>query len=428
MKNSEKKFWKGLSFQKIFENNTFVLVFSILVGIVVWFSIYNDQKPNSNYIINDVPVTINYENSMARDLGLEIIGETQFYVDVTVNGKKYTVTHLTADDFSAQVSLSSVTKAGDYTLQVQVIRNESSPDYTIVSWTEPEITLTFDKVVSKEFSLEIDKSGLTVADGYILETPYADYDAITVKGPQTEINKIAKCAVSAVADDELDKTFTVQSLVTLLDVEGNLIESPNITLEASVVEVTVPVYKTKTVPLEVEFINIPKGFSIESLNYTMTRTSILIASPNETVDNIESVSLGPVDFRNVDIGSEISLEVVLNAGLKNVENISEVTITFPTVGYSAGTFTLSNFITENLPSGYEVNILGGSLSGVKVVGRNDVMDDLTAEDLVGSVDLSQITVAKGNYSVTVNVYCQGGKLAWAVGSYQVNIEIKDKRG
>ena len=69
---------KKIDFGDLFNNNTFVLIFSIIMGIIVWFTIYVDQRPNSNTFITDVPITINYENSMAKDLGLEIIGDTQY--------------------------------------------------------------------------------------------------------------------------------------------------------------------------------------------------------------------------------------------------------------------------------------------------------------------------------------------------------------
>ena len=135
-----------IDFGDLFNNNTFVLILSIVLGILVWFTIYVDQRPNSNTFITDVPITINYENSMAKDLGLEIIGEPQYTTDIQVNGKKYKITRLKAEDFTAQVSLANVTEPGEYTLPVQVIRKQSDPEYSVISWTTTEVKLKFDKV------------------------------------------------------------------------------------------------------------------------------------------------------------------------------------------------------------------------------------------------------------------------------------------
>ncbi len=413
------------SFQKLFDNNTLVLIISIILGIIVWFFIYGSQTPNYNTIISDVPVTVNYENSMAQDLGLEIIGDQVFYVDVTVNGKKSKITKLTESDFSASVSLNTVSKAGTYTLPVQVLQNVSDPDYSVVSWNLTEVTLRFDQIVSKSFPLEVSAPNLTAEDGYLMESAYADVDTVVVQGPQSDVEKIKRCVVMLDDDEVLTDTLITTGAVQYLDENGAIIESEYLQTEYAEATITVPIYKTKQLPIEVEFINVPKGFPVDSLNYTMTRSSILVAAPGDTVDNIESVSLGPIDFRTIDIGSEFVLDVVLNAGLKNVEQVYEVTVTFPTYGLTTETFSVSNFILENLPSGYQASVLTNALTNVKIVGESSVMRDLESEDLVAAVDLSQIGIGKGRYNVTVKVYVQNRVLAWAVGEYKVDIQITE---
>ncbi|MDD6033616.1 MAG: CdaR family protein [Oscillospiraceae bacterium] len=417
---------KQLRLSDLFESKKFVAVLSLLIAVILWFSIYLDQKPNSNIIINGVPVVVNYENSMAQDLGLEIIGEVPLTVDVTVNGKRYKITSLNQGDFKAQVSLASVTKAGEYTLPVRVIPNESDSEYDVVSWTPAEVTLRFDKIISRQLQVEVTTPGLSAGSGYLMEQPYADVDYITVKGPQTEIEKIDRCVVNIPTEKELTESLTTTGTVTFLDRNGALVECDEFEYESSTVAVTIPIYKTRMLPLKVEFINIPKGFPIDQLKYTLSRSSILVASPSETIDNMDSITIGPIDFRAIDIGSEISLDVVLNAGFKNVENISEVTVTFPSYGLSSRTLDLQNFVIENAPSGYDIEVLTSRLRDVRIVGDSNVLDDLTAEDLVGSIDLSQYSVSKGQYNVTVKAYVQGKVLAWAVGEYTADIQSTAK--
>ncbi len=109
---------KRIELGRLFDNNKFVMVLSILLSVILWFAIYLDQKPNSNWMINGIPVSVNYENSIAQDLGLEIVGEVPITVDVTVNGKRYKIVNLDESNFRAQVSLSSVNRAGEYTLPI----------------------------------------------------------------------------------------------------------------------------------------------------------------------------------------------------------------------------------------------------------------------------------------------------------------------
>ena len=138
----------------------------------------------------------------------------------------------------------------------------------------------------------------------------------------------------------------------------------------------------------------------------------------------KAITVGPVDFREIDIGTEITLDITLNAGLKNVENVDSVTVTFPSYGLTSRTMEMNrdNFVIENLPSGYTVDVLSTGLENIRIVGDSSIVADLTAEDLVGTIDLSQYSISRGQYTVSVKIYVQGRVLAWAVGSYTVEIE------
>ena len=126
----EKKPRRPLSFQALFGNNKFVLFFSVISAVILWFAVSSQDKDDFNRTITNIPVTVNYENSIAQDLGLEIIDSIQTTVDVTVTGKRGAISSLTADDFTASVALSSVTKAGTYNLEIRVLRKKVSSEYT----------------------------------------------------------------------------------------------------------------------------------------------------------------------------------------------------------------------------------------------------------------------------------------------------------
>ena len=415
-----------LSFQTLFNDYRLVAILSLTCAIIFWFVIYLQAKPDVNRTINNVPVTINYENSMAQDLGLEIIGDIPTTVDVLVTGKRYKVTSLTENDFRAQLSLASVTKAGTYSLQIRVNRNEVSDEYSITSWTPTEIEVTFDKIVTRTFPIEINTPGLTAADGYLMETAYADIDYVTVTGPQTELDKVSRCIITIPVERELSETLTTTGALTFLDESGAAVATDNLEYDHDSVTVTIPIYKTKYLDLNVEFVNVPKGFPIEQLGYTLSRDKILVASPSETIDNIDSITVGPIDFRQIDIGTELTLDIALNAGLKNVENVGSVVVTFPSYGLTTRVLDLDNFVIENLPSGYDVSILTAKLEGVRIVGDSSIVSELTSEDLVGTIDLSQYSISKGQYTVTVKIYVQGKVLAWAVGEYTVDAQAVPK--
>ncbi len=426
MKKKENQKILKIDFRDLFNNNTFVLIFSIVIAIGVWFSVYVDQRPNSNTFITDVPITINYENSMAKDLGLEIIGDSQFVTDIQVNGKKYKITRLEADDFTAQVSLANVTEPGEYTLPVQVIRKVSDPEYSVISWTTTEVKLKFDKVVTKEFPIEVVAPGLTAADGYIMEKAYSDIEALTVKGPEAVVNTIQSCVIQIGAEEKLTESFTTSANAVLLDAEGNEVRDNQLIIDnIDVISVTIPIYKVKTLPLKVEFVNVPKGFPTEKLHYTLSVKNIKVASAGETIDSIEAIMVGPIDFRNIDINHKATVPIELKAGIKNVDGLSEVVVTFNTDEYISKMFEVSNVVCENDPAGYKGE-KKNNISNVKIVGPKNVVEKLTSQDIVAIADLSQLSGKVGNYNVSAKVYCNNGAVAWAVGEYSANITLKQK--
>ena len=428
-KEEMKKFsWKKTSFQELFDNNVFVRIFAVVVAIVAWFAVSISQTPERNRTIVNVPVSINYEGSIPQTLGLQRIGDTEFTVTVYVTGKNSKVQKLTADDFIATVSLNNVNQAKEYTLPIEVTKKTEDADYRINSWSNTELTLTFDKIVTKQLTLEISTPKLSAADGYILEKPYADTENFTVSGPQNVVNRIDRCVMVLDNEGELTDSLTVTGTPTLLDKNGAAVTSEYLSVEPGDVEVTVPVYRTKKLTLEPQFVNVPKGFPLDKLRYTLSQNAIMVAAANDIVDNQDSVILGPIDFRTVDIGKEMTLDVTLPAGFLNTENVTSVTITFPTYGLTSKTFSVprNNFVFENMPSGFEAELTINQLENVKIVGDSTVLNSMTSDDLVASIDLSQVTAKKGQYTVPVRVYSQNRVLTWAVGEYTTVITLREK--
>ncbi len=418
-----------ISFQSLFENNHFVKIFAILVAVIAWFAVMIGNKPESNVVITNVPVEINYEGSIPQSLGLQQIGESDIMVTVYVTGKSAKVHRLTADDFSASISLNSVNKAQTYTLPIEVTKKDNDPDYRITGISDTTATLSFDKIVSQQFTLEIQTPNLSAADGYIMQQPYANEENITVSGPQTLVDKIASCSITVDTDNKnMTDSLHLTASPVLLDRNGETISSEYLTVEPGAIEITVPIYKTKQMDLSVEFVNTPKGFPLEDLEYTLSQNAILVAAAPDIIDNQDEIVIGPIDFRTIDIGKEFTLDITLPAGFTNMENVTSVTVSFPQDGFTTQTYSIpqTNFVLENIPSGYDVSIVPQSLNNVKIVGADNVMETLSADDLVVTVDLSQVTLEKGQYTISAKVYCQNGVLAWAVGDYTTTVNLTEK--
>ena len=191
-----------ISFQSLFDNDQFTMVFAILAAVIAWFAVMMSQMTDTNRTIYNVPVQINYEGSIPQSLGLQRIGDTEIMISVNVTGKASKVQRLTADDFNASISLNSVNKAQSYTLAIDVSKKSNDPDYQITGYSETTATLVFDQIISKQFTIQISTPGLSAADDYIMQQPYADVENIVITGPQNEINRIDRCVVNIDTENE----------------------------------------------------------------------------------------------------------------------------------------------------------------------------------------------------------------------------------
>ena len=119
------KLFRDNWFSKLFDNNLFVKVLSVVIAVISWFLVAVFVSEDARVTIYNVPVTIDMENSSAQLLGLEPVEGNEQTVNVTVQGKRYQVGALTADSFEVVALPSAVTSAGTYELEVTVRKKVS---------------------------------------------------------------------------------------------------------------------------------------------------------------------------------------------------------------------------------------------------------------------------------------------------------------
>ena len=140
MKKNKSKF----SLENLLKNNRFLMFLSFLIALVLWLWVAIDKSPEIQTVITNVPVKINLENSIPQQLGLQIFGKSEFTVDVTVTGKKYILSSLTADDIIIEANTNYVNSAGVKTLQLKVLPSDDSDDFVITNISSTHIEVFFD--------------------------------------------------------------------------------------------------------------------------------------------------------------------------------------------------------------------------------------------------------------------------------------------
>ncbi len=424
------KIKSNFSLKKLFFNDKFVIAFSIVIAIISWMVITIVQAPETEFIIHDVPITIQVEGTAAGERGLDIINneKTIQTVSVSVKGPKYIVSSLTASDVNVTASLSNVTAPGKYNLELKATK-VSQDEFEVIGANPGVILASFDYIDTKKFTVIAEAEGASAVAGLVAEKAIvsdSNYSVVTVKGPRSELQLLDKIVAKATVDAVLSETTGFTANLLLLDAHGNELDKSlfKITsvdnVDVTTVEISVPVSKAKEVPIVVTFSNLPEGFDPKNLNYSLNYDKIYIIGPAETIDSISSIQLEAIDLFTLSPDNyEFILRPILPNGIKVYDQSTEITVTFNDMNtYQVKTFSVNNFQSIGDTKG----TLASEIKNVKICAPRNIMWRIDSNDLIAVADLSGKT--SGDHSVDVMIDCSENGMIWQIGSYTATITIK----
>jgi len=412
------------SLGKLFSNDKAVWALSFLLAVICWFVVALTVDTETNLEVKNVPVNINGQTSALSSLELHAIDGDSLAVSVHINGERLVVGGVDKSDITIVADLSGVTGPGSVDIPLTAVNN-SGKDFSIVSVSPSVVTVKFDRLLTRTLPVTANINGLTVAEDYVVETETVTPDSVTISGPEIDVNKVDRCVVNVDVNDKLDKPTVFRSSIVLLDADGNAVESSYITTDVTEAEVVVPVKKVAELPLTIGFTNVPSGFPLDQLSYTLSNSKIKVAGIPDVLEKYSEISLGYVDMKTLDFSGNYNFDVTLPNGFTNVDNIESVEVRFDETNIGESRFTLKNFTIKNRPADYDITVTTTRLANVRVLGDKNVLATLSSDDIIAEVDLSDRNIQPGQFSVPLKIYMPTKGLVWAVGDYTVIINVKE---
>ena len=421
--------------KNVFYHNTFVLAFSFVVAVVVWF-IMSANSASRNVVIHDVPIQVQI-SSAAQEEGLQIFNMSYNTADVEVSGNNLLTSRLTADDFEVSVTLNptSTKVAGNtlqkMTLQVRAVKTNSMGSYEIASVSPEEVTVEYDR--SREVTFPIENHiQYSSADGYYAGTPVLSADNVTISGPESAVNRISHVAVSYNVENALRQDASFTCPIRLYDQNNQEITDTSgmyLTMNVDTIDVTIPVTPVKTVSLTASTLHQPEGFSQDRIQ--ISPSEITIAGTSDVLSGISEIQLDTIiDFAQLDVdGTNVfTSDITLPSGVRNIsavgDAVSQATVTINLNGYEEASVTASAANTQlvNAPTGAQ---LSTSSLPVSVVGPEAQVTRLTGSEVSVQVDLSNFQDRTGTVEVPATVTLTGAAAdsCWVVGEYTVSVNF-----
>lgn len=412
--------------ESIFDNRTFLMVLSVIMAFLAWLFVSMDSNDTKGKTITGVTVDMQEVDESIGKLGLSTISTEQIKVSVRVEGVVYDIGNLTASDIRVYPDISKVTTAGMHTVELKGETRDSSKDVTIQEITPFSVQIKFDSLQTKTLDIKAKLSGYSALDDYLIRDVSVSPSTVQITGPAEDISRISQCVVEKDIDEELTSSYSETLPLKFLDVDGNELELKYVVSDVTEARVTIPILKKKVVPVRLDFMNVPDGFQVDRLKFTLSNEEIEVAGPAESIDKYKEIPLGQIDIKSLELGKTETFEVKLPTGFVNTQNIQSVLVQFDSEGMIEKQFNVDNIIIQNVPLNYEVESMTQEITNVRIIGPKDVVEDMVAGDIVATIDLQESSsVSSGQVELPVKISVPKKSQVWAVGDYRAIVSISE---
>lgn len=419
------------SFLNSLKNNLQTLIMSVIFAIIIWFVVSIQLFPDISDHVDGITVIAEPTSYMQRE-NLQI---TDFHqeISIQIRGKRYAIGNLTQEDFVASLDLSGITSPGVHTVNVDVTKVEPNSEFEIVT-DSLTASVNVERIISKEFALEVNTNSLNVGESLQIQTEDISISSgtVSVSGEQSLVESIARAAIEPVFDGVLTENVRLSGSVVLYDSNGTKIETDELDYQKNNYTVTIPVYRVKTLPLNVS-VTYPQNFNGNSIKYSIYPQEITIAAPADDLsfDNLERIDVGEIDLTDITMRDMygVRLPITLPEGYKNLSNVGIAQVSFEdTDNYGRLELAVSTekFTVLNGDPAYDYEFVTSQID-VTAIGPSDIIKNLSSDDITGTINMLGIPAELGVKNITVSIRVAGqNTTAWITGDYRMDIRIMEK--
>ncbi|WP_078543103.1 CdaR family protein [Litchfieldia alkalitelluris] len=409
---------------KFMNNNWFMRIVALLLALLLYMSVSFETQPKSfspigltttnNHVetISDIPIIVEYNEEN------HVVTGVPSTVTVSLEGPvSVTKTAALQRDIEVYVDLTNY-QIGTHKVEFEY-RNIS--DQINVEIEPSEATVIIKEKVTIELPVEVDFLNQNeVAEGYIAEQAIVKPNVVKITGARDEIEQIA--LVKALVDlNEVKETVVQESRVAVYDKNQNILP---VTVEPSVVEVTVPITSpSKKVPFKIKREgSLRDGLSIVSLE--STPNEVTIYGPTENLEDIEFIDGVVVNLE--EITEDTTLEVAIPVP-EGIEKISPSTIKIKIDVEKEEQRRLSNLPIQSfgLGSGLAIDFVSpetGTLD-LDVLGAESTLEAIRPVDIEIYINVTNLGAGEHEIPVEVN---GPQNISWKLPQETVKIEITER--
>ena len=413
-------------FSRLFEKDVVVKITSIIAAIAIWFVISVSEYPIINEVVYNVPIKIALEGTYAEASGYQAMSQSVETVTVYLTGNRGELGNISTEDLQAIASAENVMYAMEYNLPLE-IESLSNKEFEVTKIDPPIVSVSFDKIITKEIAVISEISGVNAADGYIMgdsENIAVVPNKVSVTGPATMVNEVTHASVVIREDTVLTSTTDFKTnTIKLYNNSTEIVdEGEMLSYNKSDFTVHIPVYAKQTVKLDVRITNAPSSFNTEKFKEKLEFSvdELVVAVADENAVEREAMDIGTIDMREVDVGKEFVFTTAdfLPENYQDWNDVKTITVKCPDEGLVVRPIHITNPSIQliNAPAQFDFKIVTSGVTPI-FIGPEETLEQLTYIDVVAQIDmLNTFDIEEGYCKLPVTFSIPAYDDVWCIGS------------
>lgn len=413
---------KKLNFNKLLDNNYFLMAVSLIVSIMLWVYISSVEETVQQNTYSGIPVVFAGEDSIRANRGLIISEVDTTSVRVKITGNRRALGKFNASDLQATIDVSAVTQPNENSWTYK-LTFPSGVDTSGFSYELYPETINFK--VEKEASKVVPVEGVfdgSAAEGYIANSDALIFEPaeITVYGTEAELSRIHHAWVTLVGEG-VSTTFTENRPYVFQDENDVELKLNHVSTDVASIATTLTINTMKEVAIALDII--PGGGATEAnCEIKMDISKITLSGDADELESMEKLIIGSIDLSDYAEDFEIVIPLELAEGVQCLSGEKEVKVTGKFIDLETRDYEVTDLRYTGLTENYKATVVTKKLE-VKIRAPKETLDMITAENIRVVADLTDYTTARGHVKVPAKVYIDGVTGAGAVGDYTLTISI-----
>lgn len=392
--------------KKIFHNWGLKLI-SLVIAFLLWFFVVSTDDPKDTQTYANIPVVLTNTELLDNENKVYEVLDNTDTVRVSVRAPKSVFTRLRASDIIAEADMSKLTDINTVAITCKI------PNFEVESVTPNHdvVKLSIEEKSSKWVLVQYSITG-EVAEGYMVTDVDLDQNAVEVSGPKSLIDTVSYAVVEMdVSGAANSRTANVES--TLIDKDGNKVESKSIVNSGSYIHMDVEILATKEVPIELNVMGVPLEGYLATGVVECSPATVKIAGTATALMGVSKISI-PEEQLNITGESSNMVNIInirdylpANVRLADSSFNGRVTATVYIEPIVEKTLEIpqAQIYRKGLPVELEAELTSRSKSyKLTVYGLQEAVDAVDLSAVTGTIDFSVWMQSEGIEKLVPGVY------------------------